>query len=278
MRKWLCGRYEIDLERPRVMGIVNVTPDSFSDGGDFEDPVAAVGHGERLIEQGAAVVDVGGESTRPGAKPVPPAEELSRVRPVVMRLAAGETPVSIDTRHAEVARACVDAGASIINDISGFQDPEMIRVAAASTAGLVVMHMLDEPGTMQVEPEYEDVLTEVGGFLLAQAALLEASGVARERIVIDPGIGFGKTLEHNLKLIAGLPELASHGYPVLIGVSRKRFIAALGDGSAPKQRLGGSIAAALEAVHLGASIVRVHDVAETVQALAVRSAIREYSA
>lgn len=271
---WRCGGRELSLERPLVMGILNVTPDSFSDGGTHDDPVAAVRWGERLVEEGAAIVDVGGESTRPGSAEVPVAEEIARVRPVVMRLAAEPVPVSIDTRHAEVAAACVDAGASIINDVDGFRDPAMADVAAGCDAGIVIMHMQGEPQSMQDAPYYDDVVAEVGGFLLAQAAMLEARGVARDRIVIDPGIGFGKTTSHNLELLRRLPELCGFGYPLLIGASRKRFIGELSDQPDPASRVGGSVAVALAAVRAGADIVRVHDVAATVQALAVDRALR----
>ena len=195
------------------------------------------------------------------------------MRPVIARLAHAGVPVSIDTRRPEVAAACVQVGASIVNDVCGFREPAMRDLAAATDVGVVVMHMLGEPKTMQRAPEYTDVVAEVGGFLLAQAALLEAAGVAQERIAIDPGIGFGKTLEHNLALIRGLPELASHGYPVVIGVSRKRFIGDISGEDDARKRIGGSIAAALACVRLGASVVRVHDVAETVQALAVAEAL-----
>jgi len=255
------------------MGVLNVTPDSFSDGGLHDDPARAVAWGERLVAEGAAIIDVGGESTRPGAVELAEAEELARVRPVVTRLRAEGVPVSIDTRHPAVARACVEVGAAIINDIAGFRDPAMVEVAAGSDAGVVVMHMLGSPETMQKSPRYGDVVREVGGFLLAQATVLEAAGVDRERIVIDPGIGFGKTLEHNLALIAGIPQLVELGYPVLIGASRKRFIGELSGEQEPRDRLGGSIAAALSAVKAGASVVRVHDVAATTQALAVMGAI-----
>lgn len=271
---WSCGAYRLSLSDPLVMGIVNVTPDSFSDGGDHDDPARAVQHGERLVGMGAAILDVGGESTRPGSEPVSTAEETARVRPVVKRLADEGVPVSIDTRHAEVAAACLAAGASILNDVSGFRDPRMVEVAARSTCGVVVMHMLGEPKTMQERPQYADVVAEVGGYLLAQAAALEAAGVERSRIAIDPGIGFGKTLEHNLALIRGVGELASFGYPVLMGVSRKRFIGEITGEESPAARLGGSVAAALECVRAGADIVRAHDVGATVQALAVSAAIR----
>ena len=213
----------LSLERPLVMGIVTSTPDSFSDGGDHDDPLAR-SRGASARDAGADIIDVGGESTRPGSDAVPAAEELARVRPVVARWPHAGVPVSVDTRQPEVAAACVQAGASIVNDVSGFRDPAMVDVAAATDVGVVVMHMLGEPKTMQRAPAYADVVAEVGGFLLAQAALLEAAGVAQERIAIDPGIGFGKTIEHNLALLRGLPELASHGYPVVVGASRKRFI------------------------------------------------------
>jgi dihydropteroate synthase len=274
-RVWRCGRFALVLDRPHVMGILNVTPDSFSDGGRFEDPVAAVARAERIIADGAAILDVGGESTRPGADPVSIAAELSRVRPVVMRFSPEDIPVSIDTRHADVAAACVEAGASIINDVSGFRDKAMVDVAAGCDAGVVIMHMLGEPKTMQVEPRYDDVVREVGGYLVAQATMLQAAGVNRERIAIDPGIGFGKTVEHNLELLRRLPELAALGFPVVVGVSRKRFIGALTRADEPLDRLGGSLCAALFAARHGADVVRVHDVQATVQALVVQSALSE---
>ena len=274
-RVWHCGRFELLLARPLVMGVLNVTPDSFSDGGQHDDPAAAVLWGERLVAEGAAILDVGGESTRPGAEALGTAAELARVRPVIGRFASDPLPVSIDTRHAEVARACVKAGASIINDVSGFRDRAMVEVAADCDAGVVVMHMLGEPGSMQKNPRYDDVVREVGGYLLAQATVLEAAGVARERIAIDPGIGFGKTIEHNLELLRRLPELAELGYPVVVGVSRKRFIGEITGVGEPSERLGGSIAAALLAVERGAAVVRVHDVEATVQALAVAEALSD---
>jgi dihydropteroate synthase len=270
---WRCGTYELSLDKPLVMGVLNVTSDSFSDGGSFDDPTAAVAHGERLSAEGAAILDIGGESTRPGADPVPIPAELSHVRPLVLRFASERVPVSVDTRHAEVAAACVEAGASIINDVSGFRDRAMVDVAVGCDAGLVVMHMLGDPKTMQDAPHYEDVVREVGGFLVAQAATLEAAGVARERIAIDPGIGFGKTVEHNVDLLRRLPELAALGYPVVVGASRKRFIGAITAVEEPAERLGGSVAAALFAVEHGAHVVRVHDVAATVQALALEHAL-----
>jgi dihydropteroate synthase len=274
-RIWRCGKFELVLDRPLVMGILNVTPDSFSDGGHLDDPVAAVARAERIIADGAAILDVGGESTRPGAGPVPVAAELSRVRPVVLRFSPEDVPVSVDTRHAEVAAACVEAGASIINDVSGFRDKAMVAVAAGCDAGVIVMHMLGEPKTMQAEPRYDDVVREVGGYLVAQATMLQAAGVNWERIAIDPGIGFGKTVEHNLELLRRLPELAALGFPVVIGMSRKRFIGALTGADEPLDRLGGSIAAALFAAGHGADVLRVHDVEATAQALAVQRALAE---
>jgi len=255
------------------MGIVNVTPDSFSDGGDFSDPPRAVAQGRRLIAEGAHILDVGGESTRPGSDEVTPAEEVGRILPVIQRLALEDVPVSVDTRHASVARAAVEAGASIINDVSGFRDPEMRALASECDAGLVVMHMLGEPKVMQTAPDYRDVVPEVAEYLAAQAALLEAGGVARDRIVLDPGIGFGKTTEHNLALLRGIPVIAAIGYPVLIGASRKRFIGEITGTDEPKRRLSGSVAVAIQSIARGAAVVRVHDVAETVQAIAITAAI-----
>ena len=272
-RVWRCGRFALTLDQPLVMGILNVTPDSFSDGGRFDDPAAAVAHAERLISEGATILDVGGESTRPGAEPVPVAAELSRVRPVVLRYGTEDVPVSVDTRHPEVAKACVAAGASIINDVSGFRDRAMIDVAVACDAGVIIMHMLGDPQTMQDRPHYDDVIIEVGGYLVAQATMLEAAGVARERIAIDPGIGFGKSVEHNIELLRRLPELAELGFPLVIGVSRKRFIGAISGVAEPLERVGGSIAAALFAAEHGADVLRVHDVASTVQALEIQRAL-----
>jgi dihydropteroate synthase len=270
---WLCGEHELSLARPLVMGIVNVTPDSFSDGDTNFDPRTAIASGQSMLAGGADLIDVGGESTRPGAGEVTPAEELARVLPVVRDLAALGAVVSIDTRHAEVASACVAAGASVVNDVSGFSDPAMVALAASCDAGLVVMHMRGDPRTMQDEPRYGDVVAEVSGYLSAQAGGLEEAGVARERIVVDPGIGFGKTTAHNLELLRRLEEIVAAGYPVLLGASRKRFIGEITGVSEPRDRLAGSIAAALEAVARGAAAVRVHDVAETVAALAVARAI-----
>ncbi|MDP2181743.1 MAG: dihydropteroate synthase [Actinomycetota bacterium] len=274
-RIWICGDFELSLETPLVMGVLNVTPDSFSDGGEFDDPLVARTHALRMIAEGAHIIDVGGESTRPGSKEVSPAEEISRVRPIMTSLADEiAVPLSIDTRHAEVARAAVEAGASIVNDVAGFRDPEMVAVALGASAGLVVMHMLGEPKTMQEEPRYDDVVDEVRGYLDRQAQALVRAGVAPERICVDPGIGFGKTLEDNLALLRSLPEIADLGFPVLVGTSRKRFIGEITGVTDPRGRLGGSIAAAAWAAAHGADIVRAHDVADTVCAVQVAVAIK----
>ena len=270
---WRCGASTFVLDRPLVMGILNVTPDSFSDGGDFFDPVRALGRGRDMVAQGAQIVDVGGESTRPGAEQVSPAEELSRIRPVVSALALEDACVSVDTRHPEVAAACVEAGARIINDISGFRDRAMIEVVAGCEAGVVVTHMRGEPGTMQEAPTYGDVVVEVRDYLERQAFLLRDAGIERERIVVDPGIGFGKTAEHNLEVLRRLGEIVALGYPVLIGASRKRFIGTILEQEDVRRRGWGSVGAAVAAFDRGASVLRVHDVGETVQALAVASAI-----
>lgn len=259
--------------RPLVMGIVNVTPDSFSDGGEHADAAHAIAHGRGLIEAGADWLDIGGESTRPGAEPVSEAEELKRVIPVIEGLAASGTPLSIDTMKPGVARAAMKAGASLWNDVFALRSDGALETAAELGCQICLMHMQGEPQTMQANPAYDDVVGEVEAFLLQRAEAAMAAGIARERIWLDPGIGFGKTVAHNLALMRALPRLAGHGFPLLFGASRKRFIAAL-DGDAPAdQRLGGSIAAALYAARSGASMIRVHDVRETVQALTTQAAI-----
>ena len=279
MFEWdrVCGA------RAAIMGIVNVTPDSFSDGGRFLDPDAAVAHGIELAEQGADVLDVGGESTRPGAAPVPADEELRRVVPVVERIAAATTvPVSIDTTKAAVARAALDAGATIVNDVSaGRSDPGILGVTAEAGAGYAVMHMQGEPRTMQADPRYDDVVTQVGDFLADRIAVARAAGVAEGAIAADPGIGFGKTVEHNLRLLAGLPALAERvGVPVLVGTSRKTFVgkvlarAGAASGDLPvDQREEGTLATLVWAVERGASIVRVHDVLPAVRAVRLLDAL-----
>ena len=252
------------------MGVVNVTPDSFSDGGRFLDYRAAIAHGRSLVAQGADWIDVGGESTRPHAEPVPVDEELRRVIPVVEGLAAEGVAVSIDTRKAPVAEAAVTAGAHMINDVSA----SLGVVAGATGAAFVAMHMLGDPRTMQADPAYGDVVAEVRDFLVDRADAARAAGV--REVWIDPGIGFGKTLDHNLRLMQALPELTATGFPILLGASRKKWIAEL-DGGAPdpQNRLGGSVAATLWAAQTGVAVVRVHEVAPHRQALAAWQALAE---
>lgn len=249
------------------MGIVNVTPDSFSDGGRYIDPAAAIGHAERLVEEGADILDLGGESTRPGSLPVGEQEELDRILPVLEAVRGLGVPVSVDTMKPAVMRAAVAAGAAMINDVYGFRAPGAWAAVRDSDCVLCVMHMLGEPRTMQDAPHYGDVVAEVEAFLAERMAAAEAAGIARARLWVDPGFGFGKTLEHNLALLRALPRLARLA-PVLVGLSRKRMIGALTGRDIP-DRLAGSVAAALRAVDNGAAIVRVHDVRETVDALKV---------
>jgi dihydropteroate synthase len=257
------------------MGVLNVTPDSFSDGGLFLDHHAAVEHGIRMAEEGADIVDIGGESTRPGSDEVPVDEEIERTAPVVKELVAElDVPISIDTRKAEVARVALDAGATIVNDVSAGRDPDLFGVVREAGAGLVLMHMLGEPKTMQEDPRYEDVVREVREYLGARLDAAVAAGIERDRLCVDPGLGFGKTYEHNLELMQDIDALLDLGTPVLVGPSRKSFIGkALGD--APmEERLEGTLAAVAWLASHGAHIVRVHDVAETVRVLQVVDAIR----
>ena len=260
---------------PSIMGVVNATPDSFSDGGQFLDAASAVAHGLRLAGEGAHSLDIGGESTRPGADAVPVAEELARVLPVVEGLAdAGAARISIDTRKPEVAVAAVAAGATIWNDVSALAHaPDSLETAAGLDCAIVLMHAQGDPKTMQDDPHYDDVVEEVCAFLAARIEACLAAGVSEDRLIVDPGIGFGKALGHNLALMAGLDRIAALGRPVLLGASRKRFIAALDRPGPAGERLGGSIAAVLAGQARGASIFRVHDVAATRQALAVAGAI-----
>lgn len=254
---------------PKIMGILNVTPDSFSDGGRLETAAAAIDAGLRLAEAGAAIVDVGGESTRPGALPVPLEEELGRVIPVVEGLARRGVPVSIDTRKARVMREALAAGAIMLNDVSALtHDPESLPVAASSSVTIVLMHMKGTPETMQLAPRYADVVAEVRAFLDARVAACVAAGIPESRLVRDPGIGFGKALDHNLALLRNLPALGS---PLLLGASRKALIGRI-TGADVDHRLPGSLALALHAARMGCAYVRVHDVAETAQALAVWAA------
>ncbi|WP_372396014.1 dihydropteroate synthase [Azospirillum sp. HJ39] len=257
------------LDRPRIMGIVNVTPDSFSDGGAFLDPAAAIAHGEALLAAGADILDIGGESTRPGAAPVPPEEEEARVLPVIRHFAAKGAVVSVDTRHARVMASAAAAGARIVNDIAGLGDPDALPVVARSGTPVVVMHMQGEPGTMQAAPSYRDAALDVFDWLEERVARCAAAGVPPERIAADPGIGFGKTVEHNLEILRHTALYHALGCAVLIGLSRKTFIARLSRGEPPGERLAGSLAAGLETLNQGAQILRVHDVAETAQARAL---------
>jgi dihydropteroate synthase len=260
---------------PVVIGILNVTPDSFSDGGKYGSPEEAVEAARQMMADGAALIDVGGESTRPGAAPVPAQEEIARVLPVVEALVAEHIPVSIDTRKPEVAGRALAAGACVLNDVTGFRDPAMRALAANHGATVIIMHMKGEPQTMQLDPRYEDVVAEVGAFLNNQAQACIAAGVAPEHIWIDPGIGFGKTVEHNLGLLRATGQLAALGYPVVIGASRKSFIGRITGEEEPTRRLGGSLAVALYAASQGAAALRVHDVMETVQALAMWRALAD---
>ena len=264
-----CGRFLLDLDRPVVMGVINVTPDSFSDCGDYLELPAALARAQELVAAGAVIVDVGGESTRPGALPVDDEEELRRVIPLIERLAGSlAVPISVDTRKPAVMRRAIAAGASLVNDVSALFAPGAIAVVAESGAAACLMHMQGEPRTMQDAPHYDDVVGEVRAFLRARAAACERAGIPRSRLVVDPGFGFGKSLKHNLALLRGLSELAADGLPVLAGLSRKRMITAL-TGRSDGDRLAGSLAAAVIASMNGARIIRAHDVRETVDALRV---------
>lgn len=268
------GSFSVDLHQPRVMGVLNVTPDSFSDGGQHAQLESALTHARAMLAQGADFIDVGGESTRPGAAEVSEQEELDRTIPVIERLAAEiAVPISIDTQKPAVMRAAVTAGASLINDVAALRAEGALAAAADLNVPVCLMHMQGAPRTMQQAPHYADVVSEVAGFLQARAAACVEAGIPHEHILLDPGFGFGKTLDHNVALMQGLSQLKQLGHPLLIGVSRKSMIGALAGSVqqpvAVEQRLAGSVAAALFAVTQGAAILRVHDVAETVQALRV---------
>jgi dihydropteroate synthase len=268
-----CGRFGFKLaQRPLVMGILNVTPDSFSDGGRFHSLEFAFERAEQMIKDGVDIIDIGGESTRPGSPSVPVREELARVMPVIYALRELGVPLSIDTCKPEVMREAIIAGADMINDINGFRAPGAIEAVAGSDCGLCIMHMQGTPQDMQAQPAYEDVVGEVSAFLRERVDALLAAGVARERVTIDPGFGFGKTVEHNVALLRSIAQLQRDlGLPVLAGLSRKSMVGAL-TGRPIEQRLAGSLGGALAAVAQGARIVRVHDVAETVDALKVWNA------
>jgi dihydropteroate synthase len=263
----------LDLHQPLVMGVLNVTPDSFSDGGSHAALEDALRAAEAMLAAGAAFIDVGGESTRPGATPVAPDEELRRVLPVVRALVARGARVSLDSSKPEVIAPCLAEGVALVNDVRALRLPGALAAVAASDAAVCLMHMQGEPGSMQSDPRYGDVVLEVAAFLDARVAACEAAGIARGRLVLDPGFGFGKTLTHNLELLRGLPRLAAAGLPLLAGLSRKSMIGAL-TGRPPGERLAGGLALALAAVEGGARIIRTHDVAETVDALKVWGAYR----
>ena len=270
-----CGRFRLDLDTPKVMGIINVTPDSFSDGGQFNQVDFAVAHALDLIEQGAAVLDIGGESTRPNATPVPLAEELQRVIPVIEALVARDIPVpiSIDTYKPEVMRAAIAAGASIVNDVRGLQEAGALDAVANSDAGVCIMHMQGTPQTMQLEPHYDDVVAEVKHFLRVQRDACLAAGIAYERIMLDPGFGFGKTRAHNIALAKALPQLLELKCPLLVGLSRKSVLGQM-TGNDVDARLHASVAAAVISAMQGARLLRVHDVKATVEALKVVAALQ----
>jgi dihydropteroate synthase len=269
-----CGRHTLDLSTPVVMGVLNVTPDSFSDGGRFLDPAEAVRQARRMAAEGAALIDVGGESTRPGAEPVEPGEELERVLPVIEAIVAElEVPVSVDTSKPEIMEAAFGAGAVMVNDVMALRAPGALEAVAASDAAVCLMHMQGQPRSMQAEPRYRDVVQDVHQFLSERVAACEAAGMDRSRLVIDPGFGFGKTLEHNLALLSALEAFTREGLPVLAGLSRKSLIGQI-TGRPTAERLAGSVVLAALAVERGASIIRAHDVAATVDAVKIAAAVR----
>jgi dihydropteroate synthase len=267
-----CGSYRLTLERPLIMGVVNVTPDSFSDGGRYASTAEAVRHGRALVAEGADILDVGGESTRPGAAPVSIDEERRRVLGVVEALAGCGVPISVDTRKPQLMREAIAAGASLMNDISALEGPGALEVIAQSTVAVCLMHKQGDPQNMQHSPRYDDVVQEVRDYLAARLSAAEAAGIGRERLVIDPGFGFGKTYDHNLALLRALPDLTSLGVPVLAGLSRKAMLGRI-TGRDVGNRVHASVAAALFAAHRGARILRVHDVLATRDALAVWCAL-----
>lgn len=274
-KMWQCGRFEFALERPILMGIVNVTPDSFFDGGQHDQADAAIAHARKLASEGAHILDIGGESTRPGAAPVSLEVELNRVMPVLEAMKDTGVALSIDTCKPEVMRAALAMGADIINDVTGMRDPHARAVVAKhATCGVCVMHMQGEPRTMQLEPHYEDVVREVLEALVQQALSVEQLGVSRSRISIDPGLGFGKTVAQNYRLVAELETIVASGYPVVFGASRKSMLGAV-TGRSVDQRLAGSVAAALAGVEHGAKVLRVHDVGETRDALMIWQSVKD---
>ncbi len=271
---WRHRLGEIVLDRTHVMGVLNVTPDSFSDGGRYSAPEAAIQRALDIAEQGASILDVGGESTRPGSATVPADEEWRRVDPVLQSVVRKlDIPISIDTRKPEIAAKALERGAAIVNDVSGLSDPRMARVISRARAGAVVMHMQGVPMTMQTAPQYADVVGEIRDLLAGRVKAAMEDGVERQAIAIDPGVGFGKSVEHNLAILRNLDPIAALGHPVVVGVSRKSFIARLGGGEPMRDRLAGSVAAATLAVAHGAHVIRAHDVADTVRAMRVADAI-----
>ena len=272
-RRWGIARGELSLEAPLLMGIVNVTPDSFSDGGLLRTAESAIAHGRRLVADGAALLDIGGESTRPRAQPVALEVELERVLPVVAGLSASGAVVSIDTTKSDVARAALEAGAVIINDISGGSDPDLLEAAARFEDGMVLMHMRGTPQTMQDDPTYADVVTEVGDFLAERTRLAMQAGISPDRICVDPGIGFGKRQEHNLALLAGLPRLRRLGFPIMVGISRKAFLGRITGAKDPLRRDVATAAGVATLWDRGVDIFRVHNVAACREALLVAMAI-----
>jgi dihydropteroate synthase len=267
-----CGRFQLDLSKPRVMGIVNVTPDSFSDGGKFNTTGKAIAHALQLVEEGADILDIGGESTRPGATPVPLDEELKRVIPVIEGLRDVGVPLSIDTYKPQVMQAAITAGADIVNDVFALREPQALEIVAASQAGVCLMHMQGHPQTMQADPQYDNVVSEVKDFLKARLNAAEQAGIDRSRIVLDPGFGFGKRTAHNLTLLNHLNDIQALGLPLLIGLSRKSVLRQV-VGSSVDERIHASIAASVVSVMKGASIVRVHDVKPTIDALKIVQAV-----
>ena len=269
-----CGSHRLDLARPLIMGIVNVTPDSFSDGGLHARADAAVAHARALLAAGADILDIGGESTRPGAEPVPLSEELDRVLPVIEALAGEGVPLSIDTYKPEVMRAAVAAGASMINDVFGLRQPGALKAAAETDAAVCIMHMQGTPQTMQADPVYADVVTDVAAFLSERVAACEAAGIARDRIVVDPGFGFGKTTAHNIDLLRGLARIVHcTGAPLLAGLSRKSVLGRITTREKATDRVAASVASCLVAVQNGARILRVHDVDATLDMVRVWQAL-----
>ncbi len=266
---------KLEFTRPQVMGILNVTPDSFSDGGRFLRPVSALEHARRLIGEGADILDIGGESTRPGAEPVPLEEELKRTIPLIESIRGfSDIPVSIDSSKPEVMRAAAEAGADLINDVWALRRPGALEAAADTGLPVCLMHMRGEPGNMQQNPQYDDVVSEVRDFLLQRAEAAQQAGIPRSRILLDPGFGFGKTLEQNLQLFRALDRFKATGYPLLVGISRKSMIGGI-TGRPVEQRLAGSIAFAVLAAQAGSDVIRVHDVAETRDALAIVQAVED---